>query len=90
MIMKLHIARDKDGSLFLYGAKPRLIDNAFWISGYNGTMKLKKELFPEVTFENSPQEVELKLVSEIVGITESPSKTFPRVNEFEVGASYRR
>lgn len=36
------------------------------------------------------QVVELKLVNEIVGIAESSSKTFPRVDEFEVGASYRR
>ena len=36
-----------------------------------------------------PQQVELALVNEIVGVAESPSKTFPRVNEFEVGASYR-
>ena len=48
------------------------------------------ELFPEVTFENSPKEVELKLVEEVVGVAESPLKTFPRVNEFETGASYRR
>lgn len=33
---------------------------------------------------------ELKLINEIVGVAESPLKTFPRVNEFEVGASYRR
>ena len=48
------------------------------------------EGFCEVTFENSPQVVELKLCSEIVGVAESPLKTFPRVNEFETGASYRR
>ena len=39
---------------------------------------------------NLMDKVELKLVNEIVGVAESPSKTFPRVNEFEVGASYRR
>lgn len=27
---------------------------------------------------------------EEIGISESVSKTFPRVNEFEVGSSYRR
>lgn len=57
--------------------------------GYK-SMLLDERMFPEVTFENSPQEMELKLVSEIVGVAESPLKTFPRVNEFEVGASYRR
>jgi hypothetical protein len=32
------------------------------------SQELYSEWFPEVTFENSPQEVELKLVSEIVGV----------------------
>lgn len=62
MIMKLWIARDKDGSLFIYGAEPLIHCNSFFITGRNGAIRLKKELFPEVTFENSPQEVEIKLV----------------------------
>lgn len=33
---------------------------------------------------------ELKSMEEFVGVAESPSKTFSRVNQFEVGASYRR
>lgn len=46
-------------------------------------------MFPEITFENSPKQVELKLIEETIDVAESPSKTFPRVNEFETGASYR-
>jgi hypothetical protein len=57
---------------------------------YGNSISIDNDLFPEVTFENSPREAEIKLVDEIVGVAESPLKTFPRINEFEVGASYRR
>lgn len=63
--MNFYIARDKDGKLFLYEDKPYLHDNIFYSSSFNGSIKLKEKLFPEVTFENSPQEVELKLVTEL-------------------------
>ena len=88
--MRLWIARDKGGELYLYDVCPERRCVFFWIQfGYTSIM-LDENMFPEVTWENSPQEVELKLVNEIVGVAESPLKTFPRVNEFEVGASYRR
>lgn len=59
--MKLWIARDRRGRLFLYEQEPIYefsIDE--WFSDY---YRLLFEVidFPEVTFENSPQEVELKL-----------------------------
>ena len=58
--MKLWIARDKDGLIYLYMKRPYLIthyfDNKYLIG------EIYKDSFPEVTFENSPQEVELKLV----------------------------
>lgn len=90
--MKLWIARDEDGTLCVSNEKPRLsVSGNCWLtSGDADNLFLNNELFPEVTIENSPQEVEIKLVNEIVGVAESPSKTFPRVNEFEVGASCRR
>lgn len=85
------IARDKNG-LFIYTKEPMFFEglNEFGCMIGEEFCELPSNWFPEVTFENSPQEVELKLVSEIVGVAESPSKTFPRVNEFEAGASYRR
>ena len=61
--MKLWIARDKNNDLYLYNRLPSL--------GYYGTsfdadsdeyLALDENLFPEVTFENSPQMIELKLV----------------------------
>ena len=65
IIMKLWITRDCMG-LWLYTTKPlfnsskkefeSVDDNTLYIND--------DKLFPEVTFENSPQQVELKLVKE--------------------------
>lgn len=60
--MKLWIARDKDGSLCLYYEEPYKC-RGFFLCDMNNGMWLDRTLFPEVTFENSPQEVELKLVN---------------------------
>ena len=59
--MALFVARDKDGGLYLYPDLPTK-DSIYedW-SSYNW-IALELDLFPEVTFENSPMEVELKLV----------------------------
>ena len=59
--MKLWIARDKDSDeLYLYKQKPTLTNGCFFYD--NDSWEIDEENFPEVTFENSPQEVELKLV----------------------------
>ena len=97
--MKIWAARDKDGGLYLYNYKPGkneslgrftccIKPNGEWSEEY----ELNSQLLPDLTYDNSPQEVELKLMNEkeIVGVAESPLKTFPRVNEFEAGSSYRR
>ena len=58
--MKLWIARDKSGFLYLHDKKPTL-DGEYWVS--NGSWSsIDIEYFPEVTVENSPQKVELKLI----------------------------
>ena len=57
--LKLWIARDKDGMLHLFRAKPKKFSTGF--GGYN-KLYIDPDKFPEVTFENSPQEVELKLI----------------------------
>jgi hypothetical protein len=55
------IARDKDGTLGFYRFKPRS-KNGMWASKFlNDVGFLGNDLFPEVTFENSPQEIELKI-----------------------------
>ena len=66
--MKLWIARDKDDSLFLYGKEPKLsedIEGSWVCSQYDvlvDVIILPPKMFPEITFENSPQQVELKLI----------------------------
>ena len=60
---KLYVARNQDGSLALFRKKkPKL----FWdekVGQYwaGSSIWLHPNDYPEVTFENSPQEVELKL-----------------------------
>ena len=58
--MKLWIARNEDGTLTLHKIKPKLFFEegigTYW-TGSNYYLPAKN--FPEVTFENSPQEVEL-------------------------------
>ena len=93
--MRLWIARNKDGSLTLFENEPYYNDiDGFWYDVYEIPIAddLQSTLFSEITFGNSPQEIELKFMNEkeVVGVAESPIKTFPRVNEFEVGSSYRR
>lgn len=55
--MKLYVARDKDGSLWLYNSLP-IKEHAVW---FNTTyMRLDTNLFPDVKWENGePTEVEL-------------------------------
>ena len=69
--MKLWIARDQyndaygRGTLTLHLYKPSLNEHGRWSDNtvYGFQCVLSKDKFPEVTFENSPQEVELKLIS---------------------------
>lgn len=59
--MKLWIARNvgKDGRLTLHYERPTYIVGRGW----NKIWAIPdSSLFPEVTFENSPREIELKLV----------------------------
>lgn len=63
--MKLWAARDFNNKLSLFSNKPKLKfvsmhGKSTWIGDFAAAVK--SDLFPEVTFENSPQEVEIKLV----------------------------
>lgn len=61
--MKLWIARGLDGDLYLYPNKPIKKDYRFTCRTiYDDCIILDSDTFPEVTFENSPKEVELKLI----------------------------
>ena len=64
--MKLWIARDWDGlTLFQSESEPQLTDDYLWYDNGDGDfMRLSEDLFPEVTFENSPQQIEIKFVQQ--------------------------
>lgn len=62
--MKMWISRSANGDLQLHSDKPLLLDEcecwtSFFTDGEDYSIDYK--LFPEVTYENSPQKVELKL-----------------------------
>lgn len=58
--MKFWIARDLDGTLgLLDGDKPKPILGE-WMPN-NNYYSIDNRLFPEVTYQNSPQEIEIKL-----------------------------
>ena len=58
----LWIARDKTG-LYLFRDKPEPNKNnkEYWDTPFWGCMPINLNLFPELTRENSPEQVELKL-----------------------------
>lgn len=62
--MKLWIARDKGGSLYLFKKKPVLVtfDGVEVFDSKEDYFEIDNHLFPLVTFENSPQQVEIKLI----------------------------
>lgn len=63
--MKLWAARNKNNALVLFTEEPILYYNEYYEGPYKSQrIDLDEELFPEVTFENSPQQVEVKLVKE--------------------------
>lgn len=64
--MKLWISRDANGTLVLSNQLPYLPNKHcdFFFYGDNASIfYLDKKMFPEITIENSPQEIELKLVN---------------------------
>ena len=63
--MTLWIARDMSNNLSLFSNKPKLQfvnihGKQIWIGDF--VAAVKTDLFTEVTFENSPQHVEIKLI----------------------------
>ena len=63
--MKMWISRTEGNVLTLHQSKPRRVkishcsNEFFWASDAETQSFLNKNLFPEVTFDNSPMEVEL-------------------------------
>ena len=67
--MKLWIARNQDNSLHIHNVKPSPIYDDYtkqWTYEGDLSMEIDENLYSEVTFENSPQDVELKLVNNLL------------------------
>lgn len=61
--MEYYITRDKSGILMVSEKEPKLWENNKEFVVEDGEyMILPEDEFPEVTFENSPMKVELKLI----------------------------
>lgn len=65
--MKLWITRDKRGTVRLFQEKPTLIDKSFFSVSDGFGLEIKqlnnnRTFLKHIVFENSPQEIELKLV----------------------------
>ena len=59
--MSVWIARDKDGELCLYKSKPwRCVYDQFDCDDI--FLPMDEDMYPEITWENSPKEFELKAV----------------------------
>lgn len=77
--MKCWIARDENEQLHLFSSKPEKIRTHFG-DHYADKWEIDEKCFPEVTFENSPQEVEIILSDEYKRLKEIETilfKIFP-------------
>lgn len=56
------IARDKDGTLAMFENKPILdVDNAWYCGDADKDFSIiNRDMFPEITFENSPKQLIIK------------------------------
>lgn len=73
MIMKMWIARRKSNKLYMFFERPHLTNDGkqwFVLENVpdNGVfadtgIKIDEDKFPEVTYENSPMEVEVSLIN---------------------------
>ena len=68
--MKMWIARTEGNVLTLHLSKPRKVrmdnetEDFCWVSDIETQSFLNKNLFPEVTFENSPKMIEIVIKGE--------------------------
>lgn len=53
--MKLWIARDKNGNLYLYDEKPSLCEDRYFTDNPSKCHFIARTAFTDITFENSPK-----------------------------------
>ena len=63
-IMEMWITRERSG-LWIYSEKPTKYEDTFGLSSVNDKVyELDSDLFPEITFENSPKRIKIELMEE--------------------------
>ena len=63
--MEFWIARNENGTLEIFKEKPYITIECEWFAEGEEYLNIYDEdSFPEVTFENSPKKVEIKLIEE--------------------------
>jgi hypothetical protein len=62
--IRMFLARDKNDDLYLFSELPDRGNECWWApSGVDGTyLRLAKSLYPEVTWDSEPLEVEISVV----------------------------
>ena len=60
--MELWIARSEDGFLTAFTHKPLTLRGVDWMRSEGSSFSIPMNLFPEVTWENSPRKVKIELV----------------------------
>lgn len=61
--MKYWIARDRNGQLFVFYKIKPIRHHSFFSNSSPYWKMLPPDLFPQVTWENSPKKVELKIIT---------------------------
>lgn len=56
------IAKDRDGETYLYSNYPVKCNNYFISANGEYEIYLGNNVYPELTYENSPKKVELKII----------------------------
>jgi hypothetical protein len=66
-MVEFFITRDKDGILEMFETEPIKGEKygVFTCGNSSKSYELNSQLFPEITFENSPQKIKLELVRDL-------------------------
>jgi hypothetical protein len=63
-VTTLWIARDLDKQLKMFPSKPCLFFTGIWYVSGERLIPMPEKMFPQLTFENSPKRIELKIIDD--------------------------
>lgn len=61
--MNMFIARDQDGSLWMYDREPQLAQSGkiWFVPGFGWQMPVKRDSFDNITFDDGPVKVKIEI-----------------------------